>query len=206
MIEEINSIKKNVDYKKLSSWDGNRKHYDFTNFKTLKELIKGICDKNMTIDVTERKLDEFAKMLDALKAYPAKKSKYVKLKENLSKYAKIFYGGWEKTIYGFKNEILPVSKKDDLKTDQQLRILGTPEQTKFNDFLEQIKEDQKNIDMRLSSKYFPYRRSDKMVHVLYDSKSKADNTNETNLIDASFDYFAKKVKEMLTGTNKKEEI
>ena len=160
----------------------------------------------MTIDETERKLDEFAKMLDVLKAYPAKKSKYVKLKENLFKYAKIFYGGWEKTIYGFKNEILPVSKKDDLKTDQQLRILGTPEQTKFNDFLEQIKEDQKNIDMRLSSKYFPYRRSDKMVYVLYDSKSKADNTNETNLIDASFDYFAKKVKEMLTGTNKKEEI
>ena len=60
--------------------------------------------------------------------------------------------------------------------------------------------------MRLSSRYFPYRRPDKMVHVLYGSKSKADNTNETNLIDASFDYFVKKVKEILTGTNKKEEI
>ena len=40
-------------------------------------------------------------------------------------------------------------------SDQQTDILDMTEQTKFDDFLEQIKE-KKNIDMRLSSNYFPY--------------------------------------------------
>ena len=47
------------------------------------------------------------------------------------------YDGQEKIVYGFKNEILPLSKKEDMKTDsgaQQPDILDSPEQTKLNDF------------------------------------------------------------------------
>ena len=47
---------------------------------------------------------------------------------------------------GFKNGVLPLSKMDDVKTDsndQQPDTLDISEQIKFNDLLEQIKEEQK---------------------------------------------------------------
>ena len=65
-----------------------------------------------------------------------------------------------------------------MKTDsgaQQPDILDSPEQTKLNDFLEHIKEEQKNIDMRLF-------RPDRMANVLYNSKSKVDNQNKVGSI------------------------
>ena len=44
-----------------------------------------------------------------------------------------------------------------MKTDsghQQPDVLDTPEEIKFNDFLKHIKEEQKNIGMRLSEETF----------------------------------------------------
>ena len=65
-------------------------------------------------------------------------------------------------------------------SDQQTDILDMTEQTKFDDFLEQIKE-KKNIDMRLSSNYFPYEWPDEIIQTLYDSKSNADNYSKFDL-------------------------
>ena len=51
---------------------------------------------------------------------------------------------------------MPPSKKVDVKTnigDQQPDILDTPEQKKINDFLSQIKEKKKSIDMNLFKKF-----------------------------------------------------
>ena len=80
--------------------------------------------------------------------------------------------------------------------DQQPDISKTTIQTEFNNFLEQIKEKQRNIDMKLFSQYFPYKRPYTMVEVLYASKSKDDNNSVVNSIDGSFKYFANKVKKM----------
>ena len=112
---------------------------------------------------------------------------------------KIFYDRREKIVYEFKNVKLSLSKKEDMKTDssdQQPDTSDTPKQTKFNDFLKLIKEEQTNIDMRLFKKYFPYRTPDKMAQVLYNSKSKARNHSEVNLIFSGFDHISKKVEEM----------
>ena len=112
---------------------------------------------------------------------------------------KIFYDRREKIVYEFKNVKLSLSKKEDMKTDssdQQPDTSDTPKQTKFNDFLKLIKEEQTNIDMRLFKKYFPYRTPDKMAQVLYNSKSKAGNHSEVNLIFSGFDHISKKVEEM----------
>ena len=52
----------------------------------------------------------------------------------------------KKIASGFNNGILLLSKRDDTKTDscdQQLDILDTPEQKRFNDILGQIKEELK---------------------------------------------------------------
>ena len=60
--------------------------------------------------------------------------------------------------------------------------------------------------MRLFSKYFPYEQPDRVVQILHNSKSKADNNSELSLINVSFKYFANKVDEMPTGTNKRDEV
>ena len=64
-------------------------------------------------------------------------SKYIELKESVSKNVKDFYDGWEKIVYGFRNGTLPLSKIDDMKTessDQEPDILETTKQKKFNYF------------------------------------------------------------------------
>ena len=60
--------------------------------------------------------------------------------------------------------------------------------------------------MRLFSKYFPYEQPDRVVQILHNSKSKADNNSELSLINVSFKYFANEVDEMPTGTNKRDEV
>ena len=115
------------------------KSYSFKNFKTLEKLIKDLHNRNMTIDKAEIKQNEFPEKHDDLRAFPARTSKYIDLKESVSKNAKKFYDGWEKIVYGFKKGMLPLSKKDDMKTDsgdQQPDISDTRRQIKFNDFLE----------------------------------------------------------------------
>ena len=115
---------------------------------TLEKLIKDILSKNMTIDWAEIRQNKYAQKLDELRAYPARMSKYIDSKESVSKNVNNFYDGWEKIVHLFKYGILQLSKKNDMETDsadQQLDILDTSEQRRFNDFLSQTKEEQKNI-------------------------------------------------------------
>ena len=113
----------------------------------------------MTIKEAKIKQNELAEKIDELRVYLARGSKYIDLKESVSKNVKRLYDGWEKFVNGFKNGILPPSKKIDVKTnigDQQQDILDTPEQKKINDFLSQIKEKQKSIDMNLFKEVFGF--------------------------------------------------
>ena len=82
----------------------------------------------MTMGVKERKQNKFAEKLDESRACPARGSKYIDLKESISKNFKKFYDGWEKIFDGFKNGKLPLSKKDDTKSgssDKQTDVLDT---------------------------------------------------------------------------------
>ena len=130
LIKEIKSIEDSVDYHKLSFMGGNKKVSSLDSFMTLGKSIKDILRTNMTIDRAEIKQKKYAEKLDELRTYSARVSKYIDLKESVSKNAKTFYDGWEKIVYGFKNGLLPLSKKDYMKTDsadQQLDILDTTE-------------------------------------------------------------------------------
>ena len=67
--------------------------------------------------------------------------------------------------------------------DQQADILDTSKQIKLNDFLGQIKEEQKNVDTKLLfNKYFPYKTPDKMLQTLYSLKRNAANYGEVSSI------------------------
>ena len=113
----------------------------------------------------------------------------------------------KKLFMGLKMEYCRFLKIDDMKTDNsdsQLDILDTTEQRRFNDFLSQIKEEQKNIDMKSFEKYFSYRKPDEMVQDLFDSKSKLDNHDKLVLIHESFDSIADKANKLSPSTNRHE--
>ena len=69
LIEEIKTIQKNVNNRKLKFKGGNMKDYDFSDYKTVKELFRDLYDRNITIDEAERKQDEFNTVLHVLKNY-----------------------------------------------------------------------------------------------------------------------------------------
>ena len=48
------AYKKNFNYKQLKITGGNKAKYDFSDFKTFKELFRHICYRNMSINEAEK--------------------------------------------------------------------------------------------------------------------------------------------------------
>ena len=69
-----------------------------------------------------------------------------------------------------------------------------PEQKKFNNFLEKIKQKQKNINMSLSEEYFNYKSPDKMLKYVHSLETTDDYNKVKSLLDKSFINFGDKVK------------
>ena len=72
-MEDIRIIQKDVDYRKLKITGGNNITYDFSDYKTLKELLWDLYYKSISIFEAERKEDEFDGALGALSTYNTKK-------------------------------------------------------------------------------------------------------------------------------------
>ena len=83
LIEEIKNIQKDVDYRKLKIIGGNIVDYDFSDYKTFKELFREFYYKKTSIDYVERKQDEITGVMGALKAYAPRGNKYVEAKNKL---------------------------------------------------------------------------------------------------------------------------
>ena len=66
LLEELKTIQKNVNYRKLKIKEGNMKDYDFSDYRTFKELFRDLYYRNLTIDEAESKQDEFNAVLDVL--------------------------------------------------------------------------------------------------------------------------------------------
>ena len=99
------TYKKNVDYRKLKIRGGNNVDYDFSDYKTFKELFRDLYYSKITIDNAERKQDEITGVMGALKAYVPRNNKYVEAKNNLVNNVENFYKGREKIIKGFENKV-----------------------------------------------------------------------------------------------------
>ena len=87
---------------------GNNTDYDFSDYKTFKELFRDLYYRQFTIDDAESKQDEFSAVLTHLKIYNPRDNKYIEAKNNLVNNASNFYKGREKIIEGFKNKIFPI--------------------------------------------------------------------------------------------------
>ena len=101
--EEIKMIQKDVDYRKLKITGGNNITFDFSDYKTFKELFRELYYKIMSINEVERKQEKFDGLLGALSTYSAKKKEYIKAKNKLLNNANKIYKGREKIIEAFKN-------------------------------------------------------------------------------------------------------
>ena len=67
LIEEIRTIQKDVDYRKLIIRGGNNVTYDFSNYKTFKELFRDLYYKKMTTNDAEMRQNEFNSIVVTLK-------------------------------------------------------------------------------------------------------------------------------------------
>ena len=108
LINEIKTIQKNVDYRKLKIRGGNNVDFDVSDYRTFKELFRDLYYKKTTIDNVEGKQDEFSAVISVLKGYARRDNKYVEAKNKLLNDAKNFYEGREKNIEGFKNKVFPL--------------------------------------------------------------------------------------------------
>ena len=97
-IDKIRVIQKAVDYRKLKITGGNKVHYDFSDYKTFKELFRDFYYRKITVDDAETKQDEFDAMIGVLNKYHPKRIKYIERKNKLLIDVKNFYKGREKII------------------------------------------------------------------------------------------------------------
>ena len=92
--------------------------------------------------------------------------------------------------------------------DQQPGILDTPEQKRFNYFLRQIKQEQKNIDTSLFKEVYGYDTPDKMLQTLHNLKKVESYNQEAIFIENNVMDFGNRVKKMPEGAerNKKKVV
>ena len=123
LIEEIKIIQKDVDSIKSKTTGGNNITYDFSDYKTFKELFRDLYYKNMSINEAERKQMEFDGALRALSTYPAKKKKYLEAKNKLLNNVKTFTREEKKLLKCLKMEYFRLfrmrNKKDNLDTKKK---------------------------------------------------------------------------------------
>ena len=102
--EEIRTIQKDVNYRKLIIRDGDNSTNDFIHYKTFNELFRDLYYKKMTINDTEIKQDEFDSMLGVLSNFILKTQKYIEAKYKLLDNVKKFYEGEKKLLTALKIE------------------------------------------------------------------------------------------------------
>ena len=78
--------------------------YDFSDYKTFKELFDCLYQRKMTIDDAKIKQGEFDSMLNVLSNYTLKAQKHIEAKNKLLDNAKNFCKGREKLLKALKME------------------------------------------------------------------------------------------------------
>ena len=106
--KKLSNQEKLINYRKLSFRGGNNVDYDFSEYRSLKELFKAIYYRNVTIEEAGKIQGEFDAIIGALKNYKPKRPKYKENKEKLLINAQSnFYDGREMIINAFKNKVFP---------------------------------------------------------------------------------------------------
>ena len=175
LIEEIKNIQKDVDYRKLKIRGGNNVDYDFSDYRTFKELFRELYYKKTTIGYVERKQDEITGVMGALKAYAPRDNKYVEAKNKLVNNVKNFHKGREKSIERFKNRVLALYC--DERHENQMKAQREIEKEEGKEFLKYIENKSKDICYILFSCYFNFEKPSDLAKKLFEIKDKKKNND-----------------------------
>ena len=78
MLEKLNNQEKLINYAKRYFKGENNVDYDFSEYRSLKELFKAMYYRNITIEKAERIQEEFDAIIGALKKIINQKNKNIK--------------------------------------------------------------------------------------------------------------------------------
>ena len=174
VIEQITTIRKDVDHRKLKIIGGNRVEYDFSDYKSFKELFRDLYYKKIKIDDAEANQIQYDTVFYNLNKYSPKNTKYSEAKNDLVKNVENFYEGRNKIIEGFKNNIFLVyydeTQVETSESDEETNIRDMPDLESEKPAAERnitkkktelrtqklntIKEKEKKINDQLFSHYF----------------------------------------------------
>ena len=77
----------------IKNYKGNKVEYDFSDYKTFKELFRELYYKNITIEHAEINQSKFKAVIRALKRYDPNKDKYIEAKNKFLTNLEIFIRG-----------------------------------------------------------------------------------------------------------------
>ena len=75
MLEKLNNQEKLINYMKRNFTVGNKVDFNFSEYRSLKELFKVIYYRIITIEKAERIQEQVNSIIDALKNYKPEKTK-----------------------------------------------------------------------------------------------------------------------------------
>ena len=120
MLKKLNNQEKLINYKKLYFKGGNNLDYDFSEYKSLKELFKAIYYRNIRIEKAERIQDEFNGVYGALEKYKPKIEPYIETRRQLLVNADNFCFQWFLLAFvKMKNHQAMKIKREKRMTDCQ---------------------------------------------------------------------------------------
>ena len=205
LINEIKTIQKNVDYRKLKIKGGNNVDYDFSDYRTFKELFRDLYYRNTTIDEAESKQEEFNVVLHLLKRYSPKQDKYVTLKNNLVDNSSKFYEGREKIIEGFKNGLFSFYYDRDYEKRMKYEKEEEKTITGIDEFKKYITEKETKINKELFKNYFPFQTPSALLKDLYKINDKEQNIKLVNVINNGLKDLKEEIKKMPEKENEIED-
>ena len=113
MFVKLSNREKIIDCRNLDFSRNNNLELYFSDYRSLKELLKAIYYRNLSIDEAER-IQEYEAELVALERYRPRNSDYKTKREHLLNNAKKFYDGREMIINAFKDKIFPFNPEEGL--------------------------------------------------------------------------------------------
>ena len=180
------------------------KEYDFSDYKTFKELFRDLYYRTVTIDEAESKQVEFKVVLHVLKKYNPKHDKYVTLKNNLVDNASKFYEGREKIIEAFKNGVFPLYcdsryHEEQMKYEEKEEEEEEKQKPTKDDLIslnKHIIDEETNINEDVFKKYFDFQRPSDMLMLLNKTKDKEKNNELVKVIISRLKDLKEEIKKM----------
>ena len=166
--------------------------YNFSGYKTYKELFRDLYYRNMSINEVEQKQDEFDAVLGALSEYSPRDQKYIETKNKLLYNAKHFYKGRKKIIEEFKNKIFLIYYDDEdsrFENSEENDIRDNNGLIDYEKLNRLINLKRRSINDNLFREYFKYQDPDSMLKDLHSTRNTERSDIQVALIKSALTNF-----------------